>query len=51
MVDGFAEEVEDAAEGFLADGDGDGGAGVEDVGAAAEAVGGAEGDGADFAAA
>src|SRR5690606_21420141 len=51
VVDRLAEEVEDAAERLLADGDAEGAAGVGDLGAAAEAVGGAEGDGANLPAA
>ena len=48
-VHGFADDVEDAAEDAFADGDGDGGAGVDDFLAADEAVGGGHGDGADEA--
>ncbi len=40
LVDGLAEDVEDAAERRLADGDGDRRAGVLDLGAAGDAVGG-----------
>jgi hypothetical protein len=39
VVDRLAEQVEDAAERFLADGDGDGRAGIGDVHPAAQAVG------------
>jgi hypothetical protein len=49
-VDGLADHVEDAAQGLRADGHGDRGAGVEDVDAALEAVGRAQGDGAHAAA-
>ena len=44
VVDRVAEEVEDAAEAALADGNGDGLAGVHGLCAALEAVGGAHGD-------
>ena len=44
VVQGGAGDVEEASEGFGADGDGDFVAGVVDVGAAGEAVGGAEGE-------
>ena len=40
LVDGLAEQVEDAAEGLLPDGDGDRPAGVAHLGATREAVGG-----------
>src|SRR5262249_6653152 len=50
-VDRLAEKVEDAAEGLLADGDLDGGPGVDGGHAAIEAFGGAEGDAADAVAA
>jgi hypothetical protein len=51
VVDRIAKQIENPAEGFLADGDGDGPAGIDDIHAAAQAVGGAEGDRADAAAA
>jgi hypothetical protein len=51
LVDRLAEQVEHAAEDVLADGHGHGAACVEAGHAATQAVGGAEGDGADAAAA
>ena len=51
VVDGFAEQIEDAAEGFLADGDGQRRTGVDAIHAASKAVGAAEGDGSDASAA
>ncbi|MNL37484.1 hypothetical protein D3C87_1596290 [compost metagenome] len=47
LVDGLAEDVEDAALGQVADGHRDGGAGVQDLHPAGEAVGRAHGDRAD----
>src|SRR5205823_6542461 len=47
IVDGLAEQIEYAAEGFYADGNGDGPAGIDDIHAAAQTVGGAQGDSAD----
>ena len=44
LVDRLAEQVEDAAERLVADGHGDRAAGVADLGAAREAVGGVHGD-------
>ena len=51
VVDRLASEIEDAAEGFLADRHGEGSAGVEAGAAADHAVGAAEGDAAHLAAA
>ena len=44
LVDGLAEQVEDAPERHLADGHGDRAAGVDDLDAARQAVGGVHGD-------
>src|SRR5690606_12138871 len=51
VINGLAGEVEDASEDGFTHGNGNGRAGVEDRHAAAKAVGGAQGDGADLSAA
>ncbi len=51
VVDRLAQEIEHAAEGFLADGNGQGRAGIDAIHAAAQAVGDAQGHGAHLAAA
>ena len=51
IVDRLTEQIEHTAECFLADGNGERCAGVDAIHAAAQAVGGPEGDGADLAAA